>query len=44
VRQRIEVAASEDGRAVLSRGLEPGTVVATTGAAELFGTEFGVAH
>ena len=44
VRQRIEVAASEDGRAVLSRGLEPGTVVVTTGAAELFGTEFGVAH
>ena len=44
VRQRIEVAASEDGRAVLSRGLEPGTVVVTAGAAELFGTEFGVAH
>ncbi|MGQ2955669.1 MAG: efflux RND transporter periplasmic adaptor subunit [Blastomonas fulva] len=44
VRQRIEVAASEGGRAVLSRGLVPGTVVVTTGAAELFGTEFGVAH
>lgn len=44
VRQRVEVAATEDGRAILSRGLRPGTLVVTAGAAELFGTEFGVAH
>ena len=44
VRQRIEVAATEDGRAILSRGLRPGMLVVTAGAAELFGTEFGVAH
>ena len=44
VRQRIEVAATEGGRAILSRGLRPGTLVVTAGAAELFGTEFGVAH
>jgi multidrug efflux system membrane fusion protein len=44
VRQRIEVAATEDGRAILSRGLRPGALVVTAGAAELFGTEFGVAH
>lgn len=44
VRQRIEVAATEGGRAILSRGLHPGTLVVTAGAAELFGTEFGVAH
>ncbi len=44
VRQRIEVAATEGGRAILSRGLRPGTLVVTSGAAELFGTEFGVAH
>ena len=44
VRQRIEVAATEGGRAILSRGLNPGTAVVTAGEAELFGTEFGVAH
>jgi len=44
VRQRIEVAATEGGRAILSRGLRPGMAVVTAGAAELFGTEFGVAH
>lgn len=44
VRQRIEVAATEGGRAILSRGLRPGMLVVTAGAAELFGTEFGVAH
>ncbi|WP_298284054.1 efflux RND transporter periplasmic adaptor subunit [Novosphingobium sp.] len=44
VRQRIEVAATDGGRAILSRGLRPGMAVVTAGAAELFGTEFGVAH
>ena len=44
VRQRIEVASEGDGRALLARGLAPGAEVVTTGAAELFGTEFGAAH
>lgn len=44
VRQRIEVASERDGRALLARGLAPGAEVVTTGAAELFGTEFGAAH
>jgi multidrug efflux system membrane fusion protein len=44
VRQRIEVASESNGRALLARGLAPGVEVVTTGAAELFGTEFGAAH
>lgn len=44
VRQRIEVAANTDDRAILSRGLTKGAEVVTAGAAELFGSEFGVAH
>jgi len=44
VRQRVEVAAIEGDRAILARGLQPGMAVVTAGAAELFGTEFGVAH
>lgn len=44
VRQRIEVASEGDGHALLARGLAPGVEVVTTGAAELFGTEFGAAH
>lgn len=44
VRQRIEVASERDGRALLARGLKAGAEVVTTGAAELFGTEFGAAH
>ena len=44
VRQRIEVASESDGRALLARGLVSGAEVVTTGAAELFGTEFGAAH
>lgn len=44
VRQRIEVASEANGQALLARGLEPGAEVVTTGAAELFGTEFGAAH
>jgi hypothetical protein len=44
VRQRIEVALTQGDRAILSRGLSNGAEVVTVGAAELFGTEFGVAH
>jgi len=44
VRQRIEVASETGGRALLARGLVSGAEVVTTGAAELFGTEFGAAH
>lgn len=44
VRQRIEVASTQGDSAILSRGLTPGAEVVTAGAAELFGTEFGVAH
>lgn len=44
VRQRIEVASTQGDRAILARGLAPGADVVTAGAAELFGTEFGVAH
>ncbi len=44
VRQRIEVASTQGDRAILSRGLASGAEVVTAGAAELFGTEFGVAH
>lgn len=44
IRQRIEVASTQGDRAILSRGLTPGAEVVTAGAAELFGTEFGVAH
>lgn len=44
VRQRVEVAAESDGRALLARGLVLGAEVVTDGAAELFGTEFGAAH
>lgn len=41
VRRRVEVDRVEDGMVVLRRGLTEGTRVVTTGAAELFGTEFG---
>jgi len=44
VRQRVEVAASSGGHAILGRGLRSGATIVTTGAMELFGTEFGVAH
>lgn len=44
IRQRIEVASTQGDRAILSRGLTPGAEIVTAGAAELFGTEFGVAH
>lgn len=44
VRQRIEVASTAGDRSILARGLANGAEVVTTGTAELFGTEFGVAH
>jgi multidrug efflux system membrane fusion protein len=44
VRQRIEIASTSGDRAILSRGLANGAEVVSVGAAELFGTEFGVAH
>lgn len=44
LRQRIEVASIDGSRAILSRGLASGAEVVTVGAAELFGSEFGVAH
>ena len=40
-RRRVEIAATSGDTVLLSRGLEPGAVVVTAGAAELFGTEFG---
>lgn len=40
-RRRIEIGTSADGQVLLNRGLAPGDVVVTAGAAELFGTEFG---
>ncbi len=43
-RHRVEVERVAGDLAVLSRGPEPGTVVVVDGAAELYGTEFGVAH
>ena len=42
VRQRVALADFIDGAAVLRQGPPSGTRVVTTGAAELFGTEFGV--
>jgi len=42
VRTRVELGDIVDGRAVIVRGLTPGVRVVTAGAAELFGTEFGV--
>jgi RND family efflux transporter MFP subunit len=43
-RRRVEVEDVVEGFAVLSRGPEPGTPVVTTGAMELYSTEFGTAH
>lgn len=40
-RRRVEVAAVQDGIALLARGLASGDSVVIAGAAELFGTEFG---
>lgn len=43
-RRRIEVARHAGDRAVVSRGIGEGAKVVTTGAPELFGTEFGAGH
>jgi membrane fusion protein, heavy metal efflux system len=40
-RRRLELRDVTDGMAVVERGLEPGLLVVTTGAAELYGAEFG---
>jgi len=44
VRRRVEVSRVVGDLAVLARGPAAGTAVVTSGAVELFGTEFGVAH
>jgi RND family efflux transporter MFP subunit len=44
VRRRVELARVAQDLAVLRRGPQAGTSVVTVGAAELFGTEFGVGH
>jgi hypothetical protein len=43
-RQEVRVATVADTRAILSSGPQPGTPIAGTGAAELYGTEFEVGH
>ena len=44
LRQRIETRSERNGATLLSRGLRDGAEVVTSGAAELFGTEFGAAR
>ena len=44
VRERITVEFIEGGQAVLTKGPAEGSPVVTVGAAELYGTEFGVGH
>jgi RND family efflux transporter MFP subunit len=41
VKRRVEVSRHAGGQVLISRGLREGTRVVTTGAAEVFGTEFG---
>lgn len=41
-RRRVEVARVAEGMALVTRGLRPGARVVIAGAAELFGTEFGI--
>jgi len=43
-RRRIEIARHAGDRAVVTRGVTEGVKLVTTGAAELFGTEFGAGH
>lgn len=43
-RARVAVASEGNGRVLLAHGLARGDEIVTTGAAELFGTEFGAAH
>jgi hypothetical protein len=44
VRQPVDIDYIQGGLAVLKKGPPTGTQVVTVGAAELFGTEFGVGH
>jgi hypothetical protein len=44
VRERVTVDYIQDGQAVLTDGPPEGTPVVAVGAAELYGTEFGVGH
>lgn len=44
LRKRVEIASSDAGQVILARGIRAGANIVTTGAMELFGTEFGVAH
>ena len=44
VRERVTVEYIQGGQAVLTDGPPEGTPVVTVGAAELYGTEFGVGH
>jgi hypothetical protein len=44
VRHEVDIDYIKGGVAVLKKGPPPGTHVVTIGAAELFGTEFGVGH
>lgn len=44
MRRRVEVSRQAGGRSAIRRGLREGATVVTTGAAELFGTEFGAGH
>ena len=44
VRERVTVDDIQGGQAVLTDGPPEGTPVVTVGAAELYGTEFGVGH
>jgi hypothetical protein len=44
VRQKVEVDYIEGDTVVLNDGPAPGTVVASVGVAELYGTEFAVGH
>ena len=43
-RRRVAVEYVDGTNAILATGPEPGRSVVTDGAAELFGTEFGVGH
>lgn len=43
-RNRVDIAGSDGSRAYLARGVKTGVSVVSTGAAELFGAEFGVGH